>query len=931
MTAGWQPGAAPRGVLPREALLGRDEDEALVEQHCIEQRLVSLLGAGGTGKTTLAAAVAPQAAAGVRATACWVDLQPVPPGGEVAPVIGEAIGVSVDGAEDPTAKLARRLTERALLLVLDNCEHVADDVAAVLEVLLPACPGLRVLATSRVVLGVPGEEVVRLAPLAIPPSEAGTSPDVLRDHAAPALFLQRAGLDPFELDADARGAVVRICRQLDGLPLAIELAAARSPTLSPTAIEAALTDRFRVLSSRRRGGSDRQRTLEASIGWSHDLLRPDEQRLLRSLAVFPAGFDLAAAAVVGADGDDLAALDLLTDLVDRSLVAIQEGDSGRRYRLLESVRAFADQQLREHDELAAARDRHLAAVRRRLRGLQLSDDHEGLVLRGDPWLAEEFDDVRTAADWAVATGRPGEAVDLWWAVHVWAYSHARPAGPRGAVLAIDPEDLDDDRRLRRDVLAIAGPSISAVGDLTTGRRLVDELWTDGAPDPEVPLTAHLARLWLLSTRMFALEGDPEELATAARELVAVEAEHPTWGDLVRVTTGVVAGRALDLSSHPDEAHELLSAVVPMAERVASPTLLAYTRGMLATSAAKMARPDAIDHLLATLDALPPGWHHQRLGVMSTSGVAVMLATGDVEWFRGLVEPFRADAGGPGTGSWLHLQAIDVTIALADGHDDVALDIIDRILGQASRRSPMDHFRLRETRARALARLGRVEEARAITEDLGASPVVVQDAFLFGVAATTHTEVLLRDGEPSTALAHAAGVVPVLLDRKQHVLVPWLAAVVAWVLAEAGRLEAAARTLGRIDQHLAEREAVLPSESARHVEQWESAARDELGDDAFEAAVAAGRDPTWAEWAASLDDSSGVRDDDRPPTGWAALTPAEMDVARRAAQGLSTAEVAEALFVSPNTVKTHLKHIYSKLDVHSRVELAAAVDEHDERG
>lgn len=932
VTAGWQPGAAPSGVLPRQALVGRDEDLSLVQDRCVEHRLVSLLGAGGTGKTTLAAAVAPEVAAATGATAWWVDLQPLPPDGDVAPAVGEVLGVSSSAGADPVRKLAEALGDRPVLLVLDNCEHVVDRVARMLDALLPACGRLRVVATSREVLGVVGEVAVRLAPLEVPSDTDVVDADLLRRHGGTALFLQRAGLDPATLDGDQRAAVVAVCRQLDGLPLAIELAAARSPVLSPVQIEAALADRFRVLTSRRRTVAGRQQTMEASIGWSYDLLDDAERRLLRSLGVFPAGFDLAGAAVIGTAGDQQAAADLLDGLVSKSLVAIQQRPSGRRFRLQESVRAFGERELAEHGERDGARDRHLAATRARLRGLQLSADHEGLVLRGDPWMAEEFDDVRAAASWAVATDRPGRAVDLWWAVHVWAFAHRRHEAPDDDMLDVDPTVLGDDHRVRRQIMLNGGPAQSVQRRVVGGERQAAQP-VSTTPDPDQPLTAFLDLLWRVESQSFQPEGDIEERIRTAKELLQ-RAASGRWGDLVHATTAVIASRAMVATSHAEEAYEMAVGAVRAAERSGASMLLAGCQVQAATAATVMGRPVNVceRHFEDSLAAIPAGRSHITAWFVVTTGWMLAVSSGDPAGLRRHLERHGSLVGSVDGALGLMLSAAVAFQFGSDGRPDdaivtarEALDRLDEAGGSLVETS------LRAVLIRQFVAVGDLDEAARLRQLADAA---ANDELFLPVRQQDRMDVAayeLARGRPDRALDLLVEIVLLSVAREHFTHFAGIGAHVAVAQAALERHEDAARTLGVVAGRIEARGATLWPDWQVMADQAEAASRNDLGDAGFEESRAAGRELSWSDWGAWLSRGRGARDTGRPIGGWAALTPTEVEVARHAAGGLSTAEVAEVMFVSPNTAKTHLKHIYSKLDVHSRVELADAVDEHDDGG
>ncbi|HUP07966.1 MAG TPA: tetratricopeptide repeat protein [Caldimonas sp.] len=345
---------------PTSSFVGRLRELAEVEQRLGEARLVTVLGTGGLGKTRLALQAA-RALLGEFADGAWlVELAPLSNPQQVPQAVASALRLKEEPGRPVLDSVLRHAASRELLIVLDNCEHVVEAAAVLAQRLLGAGAHLRVLATSREPLRVPGEICWPLAPLELP---AGAAPDVTaaQDAEAVQLFVERArAVRPdFALNAANVAAVVEICRRLDAIPLAIELAAARVRMLSIEQIARRLDDRFRLLTGGDRTALPRQQTLRALIGWSYDLLSTPEQALLRRLAVFAGGWTLEAAEAVGADGvvarDQV--VDLLGRLVERSLVAMESG--GLRYRLLESVRAYALEHLERSGEGDATQTRHL--------------------------------------------------------------------------------------------------------------------------------------------------------------------------------------------------------------------------------------------------------------------------------------------------------------------------------------------------------------------------------------------------------------------------------------------------------------------------------------------------------------------------------------------------------------------------------------------
>src|SRR5215469_2038154 len=352
------------GNLPAEltSFVGRRGELAEVRRLLAGSRLVTLTGIGGVGKTRLAL----RAAAGLRRAfrdGVWlVQLDQVRDEALVAQAVAGALGLQDRAGYPPAAALADYLAGRQLLLVLDNCEHVVDAVAKLADTLLRAAAGLRVLATSRESLNMTGESVLAVPPLAAP--EAGRSLSVAELARFPAigLFAERAAqvVAGFALTEANAAAVASICRRLEGLPLAIELAAAWLPVLSPEQIDVRLGDRLGLLTRAGRARPARQQTLRASIEWSYGLCSQPERLLWARCSVFAGGFELDAAEGVCAD-DRLAAgrvLDLLAALAGKSILTVEHREGGARYRLPETLREFGQERLHESGEDTTLRRRH---------------------------------------------------------------------------------------------------------------------------------------------------------------------------------------------------------------------------------------------------------------------------------------------------------------------------------------------------------------------------------------------------------------------------------------------------------------------------------------------------------------------------------------------------------------------------------------------
>jgi predicted ATPase len=388
----------------RTELIGRSEEVAGLAALVERSRLVTLTGVGGVGKTRLALGVAAVVAAGF-ADGCWlVELAPVAEGAEVARTVAAAMGAPVTDSSG----LVRYLADRRVLVVLDNCEHVLDDVADLVDAIEAGASQVHVVATSREPLGLDGELVRRVQSLSVPGSDATL--EVMLDSPSVRLFAERAAAvaDGFAVSDANVAAVVEICRHLDGIPLAIELAAARVRAMPPAEIAARLGERFRLLSGGSRRAQERHRTLTATVAWSHDLLTDDEKLLFRRLSVFPASFDLSAAEAVAGD-EPVEVLEDLVRLVDRSLVQY-EPDAGR-YRLLETLRQYGSERLVEAGETDGARARHAEHF------LRLVADLAPAVLdarypAAHDVLTAELDNVRAVADWCIERGDPSRLLQI---------------------------------------------------------------------------------------------------------------------------------------------------------------------------------------------------------------------------------------------------------------------------------------------------------------------------------------------------------------------------------------------------------------------------------------------------------------------------------------------------------------------------------------
>ncbi|WP_206307220.1 BTAD domain-containing putative transcriptional regulator [Streptomyces sp. ICN441] len=532
--------------VPLTPLIGRTEALGRVSRYLATARLVTLTGPGGVGKTRLAAAAAGTVDADELPDGVWlVDLSGVRPGtsADLAQVVASALGIR-DGAPaampgagagahapSPAHRLAAALRDRRVLLVLDGCEHVVDAAATLADLLLRTAPGLRILVTSQQPLGLAGEAVFLVEPL--------------RTDDAVRLFTERAAasapgfpLDPDGADPADRAAVAEICRRLDGIPLALELAATRVRALGVRELAGRLGDRFRVLTAGQRVAPARQQTLRAVIDWSWELLSAPERIVLRRLAVHSDGCDLAAAEAVcagdGVSGEEV--LDLVTRLVDRSFVVVVEGPTGPRYRLLESVAAYSVERLHEMRDVDAVRDRHLRHY------LALAGRAEsGLRCAGQrSWLARldaEAGNLRTALDEAVrraAAGETDEAVRLatdlsWWWLLRGRLTEARRS--LSNVLGAVPDGTAPELEVLYTAFAL----------LTGHHKAAAVAAADAVPDP----VRRARALWLCAYGLFSAGEVTASTELNTRALDLFGAADDQWGTAaalgLRATLALVGG------------------------------------------------------------------------------------------------------------------------------------------------------------------------------------------------------------------------------------------------------------------------------------------------------------------------------------------------------------------------------------------------------
>jgi non-specific serine/threonine protein kinase len=511
---------------PLTSFVGHDDDLDEYAGLFAETRLLTLTGIGGCGKTRLAIELARALVPAYDDGVGYVDLAPVQDPDRVPLTVATVLGIREEDGRAIADSIAAGLAARRLLLVLDNCEHLMAPVAALVRDLLSALPGLHVLAASREGLGVPGERAVTVRSLSFPPAGPADLAALARSESV-RLFVERARLSAprFALDVDTADAVAEICRRLDGIPLAIELAAARVKTLSVDEIRARLDDRFRLLTGGSRAAVGRQQTLLAAIRWSYDHLAPGEQALLRRLSVFAGGWTLEGAVAVATDAgdDEYAVLDRLARLVDQSLVSTRHVAGGAtRYAMLETVRQYAQERLDDACEGAATRDRHLAYV------VAYAERAQPELVRNDQlsWLARldhERENVLAALAWCDhAAGGAELGLRLVFALLVYFRNRGLLALQlRVAVEALSRPGADAPTPTRARALFAAGEPAYFLGRYEEARRYAEASLAIGRACDDLGIVATGTRLLAYVTS--ALGDTPRALALANASVDAARA------------------------------------------------------------------------------------------------------------------------------------------------------------------------------------------------------------------------------------------------------------------------------------------------------------------------------------------------------------------------------------------------------------------------
>ena len=886
--------------------MGRQEQLTQVRELLTENRLLTLTGAGGAGKTRLAIQIAGQLSGEFGDGVWYVDLAPITDPELVPITAARAFGLPDQAGRSTMDTLTRFVADRKMLVVLDNCEHLLDASAALVNALLGAAASLTFVTTSREPIGVAGEVSWRVPSLS------------LADEAIE-LFIDRArhARPDFVVTDDNAAVVSEICTRLDGLPLAIELAAARVRALSLPEILESLHDRFRLLTGGARTAVRRQQTLRASVDWSHALLTEPERVLFRGLAAFLGGFDFDAAQTVAGSGgvERFQVLDLLTLLVDKSLVVTDDSRGRTRYRLLETVRQYALEKLGESGEADAVRTRHrdhYMAIAAALDAPAGSDYEQRLVQA-----ETEIDNLRAAFGWSrensdielalalasslqplwLARGRVREG--LAWFDTALTYLDAQHPGVTpamraraladsavlglwvGAAESLDQaqralaiaREVDDPALLARALTACG--SIASFFDAETARANLAEA---------IGLARALGDRWRLSQIL----GQQVSGATFAGDPLGIRATGEEGRDLAEAIGDHFVSRQCrwclgwaklnqgDLAEPPHN-----SARSPLRPR----RLTMRSGGWLASRSRASCWHTRVRRVWPgprpMLPSRPPELGGLSAGNAYAGWLVAALAAGDLETAQDASEK-----------AWRHWSVLPATAAV-----------------------------LRTYCAHTALAGGDLLAARRWADDA----VTTTTGWWLMEALTARARVAIAQREPEQAERDAHDALAIATSIHTYLVVPDTLECLAALAGDAGSHREAARLCGAADG----------------IRQGMGAVRFKVYDADCQASVAVLRnavdekdfDSAWAEGAALSTEEAiayaqrGRGQRKRPTSGWASLTPTEHDVVQLVSEGLTNNDIATRLFVSPRTVQTHLTHVYAKLGLSSRVQLAQEAARH----
>jgi predicted ATPase/DNA-binding CsgD family transcriptional regulator len=890
-------------ALPLSSFVGRAAEVASLGAELRAQRLLTITGSGGCGKTRLAYEVAWAELDGCPDGVWCVELAPIGDAERVAAELAQVLGVREEFGRPVIDTLAERLRRFDGLVVLDNCEHVLGGVRPLVDQLLRRCPTLHVLTTSREPLGVTGETTWRVPSL---DRDAGVELFVQRAHSA------RADFSPSD---DELAAIARIVDRLDGIPLAVELAAARVRMMSPTGIESALEDRFRLLTGGSRTSLARQQTLEASVAWSYDLLDPDEQAVARRLAVM-SDFTLDAAEAVAGDDPDGAVLELLTHLVDKSIVRVDHSTAVPRYRFLESIRQFLHGRLVESGEVERVRARHLSYF------LALVESVEPQIAFADSarllaMLELEHDNLEAALDFADATGRRDDALRLAASMTLfWELRGHLGRGSRWLARLLD--ETDDEPSVWRGRACWGAAHIGLYGG---------DVETMSVRAPEALELAERfdddwTRARALNTIGFATAiMDPGQARPGLERSVELGMRiGDDWAVLNSSKMMTAAGWAAQ-----DEALVMadLQVLRDRAAPLGASYFLAWYHGLLGYFLTRRGELASARRELDTAIGMCDLIGEPVTGSMSKAwrwAIDVMEGEHDVAGRESAALLERASASGGGL-AIADLLANLGRIAIAQGDAEAAVELLAPAYdAQREHGIPFLLATMGVPLATAHRMTGDLDRAGALLDDVAGLGAGLGNDWVGAVVDLERSCVALArdDVEEADGRAHAALATFARLGRR-----PDIVAAIEQLGCVAASLDSGAEALrcfGAAEAARAEIGLATPVPVMETIARWRAALVEALGADAVEEHWAEGLALGLDRAVEYVSRARGARR--RPSAGWASLTPTERRVVELVAEGLTNPQIAEQMFVARGTVKVHVSHIFAKLGLSNRAELAA---------
>ena len=895
------------------SFVGRDAELTQLRELLAQNRLVTLSGAGGAGKTRLAIQLAAQLTGefGRFPEGVWyVDLAPITDPELVPVTVARALGLPDQPGRSTMDTLTRFIADRQMLMVLDNCEHLLDASATLVNALLATAAGLTLLTTSREPIGVAGEVSWRVPSLSL----ADEAIELFSDRA------RRARPD-FAVSDDNAATVGEICRRLDGLPLAIELAAARVRALSLAEILESLHDRFRLLTGGARTAVRRQQTLRASVDWSHALLTEPEQVLFRRLAAFLGGFDFDAAQAVASGGEveRYHVLDQLTLLVDKSLVVADDSGDRTRYRLLETVRQYALEKLGESGEADGVRARHrdhytaMAAVLDAPAGR----DYEQCLEQANI----EIDNLRAAFSWSRENSDIEPALTLASSLQPLWLARGRL---REGLAWFEATRADLDAQQLEVAAAVRARALADKAVLDTYLGAADSL--DQAEQAvaiarDVDEPALLART-LTAYGFTASLGYHVELARGcfAEAIGLARAVDDQWrlSQILaeQARCAHIAGDPLGIRAAAEEGRDLADAI---GDRVNSRLCRFYLAAVQQFSGDLAGAAAQFSEVAAEAEAA----HDEIWRVTSLGGHSFALACqGEAAAARAAAEAILEGGAGLG-GRWAAYGHVVSGFAALAARDFAA--------AHEAREAALQCPIVVSGGAAGLQRIWNAEAALA-DRDLAAARRWADEAaststgWYLALALTIRARVAIAAGEPEQAERHAQDALTCAAGIEAYLFVPDILECLAVRAGDGASHREAARLLGAAESIRQRMGAVRFKSYDADYHASVAALRDALGEMDFDAAWAEGAALSTEEAIAYAQRGRGQRK--RPTSGWGSLTPTERDVVRLVSEGLANNDIAIRLFVSPRTVQTHLTHVYTKLGLTSRVQLAQEAARHN---